>query len=241
MSCGPVLLPVFRRGGASSCPLVRQLTSCTTRACAAAFPEAGTRVQRGACIPISTYCRSCLSTSAAQSMPLVRVRILHGKTQLAAPSRPFAADVTLQHVVGKALEPFADYAVNVLEVFPTADEVPMKKSEFYPDDFESITLDQIKAMGFFWVALVRRADGFSTTLVCPSSSPNSRRTRKTEPRSLQGCKAIQGMQTHLACSRGESRERVCGAGQGKCEPRGDRPLVRAPLGGAQAVKPVGEG
>jgi hypothetical protein len=28
-------------------------------------------------------------------MPLVRVRILHGKTLLAAPSRPFAADATL--------------------------------------------------------------------------------------------------------------------------------------------------
>ena len=46
-------------------------------------------------------------------MPLVRVRILHGKTQLAAPSRPFAADATLHYVVGKALEPFAEYAVNV--------------------------------------------------------------------------------------------------------------------------------
>ena len=89
-------------------------------------------------------------------MPLVRVRILHGKTQLAAPSRPFAADTTLHHVVGKALEPFADYAVNVLEVFPTADEVPIKKSEFFPEDFESITLSDITAMGFFWVVHVQR-------------------------------------------------------------------------------------
>ncbi len=79
-------------------------------------------------------------------MPLVRVRILHGKTQLAAPSRPFAADATLHHVVGKALEPFADYCVNVLEVFPAADEAPMKKSEFFPEDFESITLIDIGAL-----------------------------------------------------------------------------------------------
>ena len=96
-------------------------------------------------------------------MPLVRVRILHGKTQLAAPSRPFAADATLHYVVGKALEPFAEYAVNVLEVFPAADdEAPMKKSEFFPEDFESITLIDITAMGFFWVARVQRTDGLST-------------------------------------------------------------------------------
>ena len=95
-------------------------------------------------------------------MPLVRVRILHGKTQLAAPSRPFAADATLHYVVGKALEPFAEYAVNVLEVFPAADEAPMKKSEFFREDFESITLIDITAMGFFWVARVQRTDGLST-------------------------------------------------------------------------------
>jgi hypothetical protein len=95
-------------------------------------------------------------------MPLVRVRILHGKTQLAAPWRPFAADATLHYVVGKALEPFAEYAVNVLEVFPAADEAQMKNSEFFPDDFESITLSDITAMGFFWVVHVQRTDGFST-------------------------------------------------------------------------------
>ena len=95
-------------------------------------------------------------------MPLVRVRILHGKTLLAAPSRPFAADATLQHVVGKALETFLEYSVNVLEVYPDADEKEMKKSQFFPDDFESITINDIAAMGFFWVAVVQRMDGLST-------------------------------------------------------------------------------
>ena len=105
-------------------------------------------------------------------MPLVRVRILHGTTQLAAPSRPFAADATLHDVVGKALEPFAEYMVNVLEVFPAADEAPMKKSEFFPDDFKNITLLEITSMGFFWVARVRRTDGFTTPAAKagPSSS-----------------------------------------------------------------------
>ena len=44
-------------------------------------------------------------------MPLVRVRIVHGKAPLAAPLRPFAESVTVQHVVTKALEPYPDCSV----------------------------------------------------------------------------------------------------------------------------------
>jgi hypothetical protein len=94
-------------------------------------------------------------------MPLVRVRILDGKTQLAAPSRPFAEDSSLQHVVGKALEPFPDCSVTVLDVFPDAAEVSMKKSQFFSEDFKDIKLSDVAAMGFFWVAHVTR-DGLST-------------------------------------------------------------------------------
>ena len=46
-------------------------------------------------------------------MPLVRVRILLGKTQLAAPSRPFAEHATLQDVVGKALADLADFGLTL--------------------------------------------------------------------------------------------------------------------------------
>ena len=93
-------------------------------------------------------------------MPLVRVRILDGKTQLAAPSRPFAEDSSLQHVVDKALEPFPDCSVTVLDVFPDAAEVSMKKSQFFSEDFKDIKLSDVAAMGFFWVAHVTR-DGLS--------------------------------------------------------------------------------
>ena len=82
-------------------------------------------------------------------MPLVRVRILHGKTLLAAPSRPFAADATLQHVVGRALETFSEYSVNVLEVYPDADKSQIKKSQFFPDDFESITINDMPSEAQF--------------------------------------------------------------------------------------------
>ena len=68
----------------------------------------------------------------------------------------------MQHVVGKALEACTDYSVNVLEVYPDADETQLKKSQFYPDDFESITIEDVASMGFFWVALVQRMDGLST-------------------------------------------------------------------------------
>ena len=50
----------------------------------------------------------------------------------------------------------------MLEVYPGADESQIKKSQFFPDDFESITTNDIAAMGFFWVALVQRMDGLST-------------------------------------------------------------------------------
>ena len=88
--------------------------------------------------------------------------MLHGKSQLAAPSRPFADETTVQHVVGKALEPFSEYSVKVLEVFPDADETPMKKSQFFPDDFEQVRLSELAAYGYFWVAHVQRTDGLST-------------------------------------------------------------------------------
>ena len=55
-------------------------------------------------------------------MPLVRVRIVHGKAVLAAPSRPFAESNTMQHVVAKALEPYPDYSVLGLDVFPDVAE-----------------------------------------------------------------------------------------------------------------------
>ena len=55
-------------------------------------------------------------------MPLIRARILLGKTQLGAPSRPFPAATTLQHVVNVLLMPYADVSVKMLEAFPSIDE-----------------------------------------------------------------------------------------------------------------------
>ena len=81
-------------------------------------------------------------------MPLVRVRILHGKSQLAAPSRPFAANSTLQQIVSKALDPFPEYSISTLDVFPDANvnESPKTNSQFFPD-FESIMLSDVATMG----------------------------------------------------------------------------------------------
>jgi hypothetical protein len=95
-------------------------------------------------------------------MPLVRVRVMLGQAQLACPMRPFAASATLALVVNKALEPFADVTITILDIFSDPAESPMKKTEVFPDDFESITLSDVAELGFYWVACVQRADALRT-------------------------------------------------------------------------------
>lgn len=133
-------------------------------------------------------------------MPLVRVRLLHGKMQLAAPSRPFQDETTLQHIVSKALEPFSGCSVSVLEVFPTADEPPMKKSQFYPSDFEEIKLIDVASMGYFWIAHVHRADGPSTPgLSTPGLSTPGTPAARRSPDGLSD-----GLDNMMERSRGEA-------------------------------------
>lgn len=110
-------------------------------------------------------------------MPLVRVRILLGKSQLAAPARPFAADTSIAHVVSKALEPFADYTCAGLDVFVDAAETHAKLTQLSPSNFEELNLSDIADLGYFWVAHVEqsksRKEDRSSCEVTPSRSRSS--------------------------------------------------------------------
>ena len=92
-------------------------------------------------------------------MALVRLRVLHGKQQLAAPLRPFASEATIGDVVSKALGPFHDHTCVGLAIFKDEGESSAKKTEIDVSDFANICLGDVEGMGLFWVAQVERAGG----------------------------------------------------------------------------------
>lgn len=88
-------------------------------------------------------------------MPLVRVRILQGKTQLSAPTRPFAAEASVQIVVDEALKKAPDgFKLQSLDAYPNAKEEPMMRSELDLDFLDKMTLAELQSsdIGFFWCA-----------------------------------------------------------------------------------------
>ena len=55
-------------------------------------------------------------------MVLVRVRIYFRDTILGEPMRPFAAEITIDHVVERELEPLEDVKLETVDVFKDAAE-----------------------------------------------------------------------------------------------------------------------
>ena len=93
-------------------------------------------------------------------MPLVRVRILQGKTQLSAPTRPFAAEASVQIVVDEALKKAPDgfklqsgCSRSMRTRMPPKEE-PMMRSELDLDFLDKMTLAELQSsdIGFFWCA-----------------------------------------------------------------------------------------
>ena len=85
-------------------------------------------------------------------MPLVRVRILHGKAVLGAPTRPFPVTVTVQHVVDEALKATPNFKLQVLRAYPNAEEKASACSELQIEYLNEMTLEDLQSsgIGFFW-------------------------------------------------------------------------------------------
>ena len=97
-------------------------------------------------------------------MPLVRVRILQGTKLLGSPVRPYHGSMTLQSVLEKALAGLSGCTVQSVNAYPSVNEEAARRSDFLPEDFGDVTVDELVSMdvGLFWVAHVAHEDGFQS-------------------------------------------------------------------------------
>ena len=103
-------------------------------------------------------------------MPLVRVRIMLGSTPLGAPARVFPTEASIEVVLTKAFEKFQEVSCKVLDVFPSPREEAKTVTQFYPESFGNVSLQDLHAYGYTWVAHVEREGGMHTPAATAGSS-----------------------------------------------------------------------
>ena len=81
-------------------------------------------------------------------MPLVRVRILHGKKSLGVPTAPFTAEATVQVVVDRALQPIDGVAlIDPIDIYKDAEE-KVRTAQLSLDTLGMVTVGELISNGY---------------------------------------------------------------------------------------------
>ena len=117
-------------------------------------------------------------------MPLVRVRILLGKSVLGEPLRPFAPDVSVLVVVDQALEMHQGVELNdAVNVFKDAEE-KVRTAQLPMECLANITVGELLSSGY-GTNLVIHIQSIATAAGAGMTTPSAKKGVQSLPDSLQ--------------------------------------------------------